>query len=32
MSPTAAAIELGEYARVPFAFPTLTTWTVVAAG
>jgi len=31
ISPTAAVIEFGEYSRVPFAFPTLTTWTVVAA-
>ena len=31
MSPTAAVTESGEYARVPFAFPTLTTWTVVPA-
>ena len=31
MSPTAAVIESGEYASVPFAFPTLTTWTVVPA-
>jgi hypothetical protein len=28
ISPTAAVTEFGEYARVPFAFPTLTTWTV----
>jgi hypothetical protein len=28
MSPTAATTLLGEYANVPFALPTLTTWTV----
>jgi len=28
MSPTAAVMLLGEYASVPFALPTLTTWTV----
>jgi hypothetical protein len=32
ISPFAAVIESGENARVPFAFPTLTTWTVVAVG
>ena len=30
MSPTAAVILLGEYARVPFEFPTFTTCTVTA--
>jgi hypothetical protein len=29
MSPTAATRLLGSYARVPFAFPTFTTWTVI---
>ena len=28
MSPTAAVTLFGEYARVPFAFPTFTTWTL----
>jgi hypothetical protein len=31
ISPLAAVIESGENVRVLFAFPTLTTWTVVAA-
>lgn len=28
MSPTAATTLLGEYAKVPLAFPTVTTWTM----
>jgi len=30
ISPTAALMSFGEYANVPFAFPTFTTWTVTA--